>query len=72
MENFYIHSKNKTLVLDSCSLFVFGKNSLVRQFCLKVISNQNFEYVIIAIIVGNSIVLALNDYKDASNEGITN
>ena len=30
MDNFYIQSKNKTLALDSFSLFVFGKNSKVR------------------------------------------
>ena len=72
VENFYIQSKNKTLVLDSCSLFLFGKNSKIRQFCLKIICNSNFEYVIIAIIVGNSIVLALNDYKDFQNEGVKN
>ena len=61
-------ANGKVVYLDKNALYIFKRSNAFRQFCFEVISNKWFEYVIMSAIIGNSVVLALNDYEDANND----
>mmetsp|Transcript_3119 Transcript_3119/g.7221 ORF Transcript_3119/g.7221 Transcript_3119/m.7221 type:complete len:1718 (+) Transcript_3119:685-5838(+) len=46
--------------LDYNSLFIFSPTNPVRMFCVRVVCHKYFEYVIIALILLSSILLALD------------
>ena len=51
---------------------VLSPENCLRKACSSIVKSQNFETFIIAAILGNSVILALTDYKDTEEKTIWN
>lgn len=70
MDNMYANFKfhgHKALRLTKRSFFIFGENSRLRKFCVYTVTSKKFENFVTVMILLNSILLAIVDYKDRDN-----
>lgn len=54
---------------DKRSLFIFPIDSWIRKVLIKIVDSRSFEYLIILVIVMNSITLAMYNYEDRDSNG---
>ena len=58
----------KIVIFDKRSLYLFDHKSKFRKFIVKVTQSNIFDSFIVLAIFLNSLILAITDYSDRSNE----
>lgn len=70
-ESRYSCFKYEKIILkyDEKSLFIFRQDTCFRQTVIRLVDSRYFEYLIVLVILMNSITLALYDYSDRDSIG---
>ena len=62
------HDSVKIVIFDKRSLYLFDHKSSFRKCIVKVTQSNLFDSFIVLAIFLNSLILAITDYSDRSNE----